>query len=271
MTLRVSLCGLALTTMIGLGGRAQAQPEDQSPKQLVQRAVASELHAAELDHTLWRYLKSEDGGNLFIEVDTAHGSIQRHVEQNGHPASPATIAADNAQIQRYIHDPSLQAKQRHDSANDDKNAAELLNLMPEAFLWKIVRETPEQIELSYTPNPGFSPPDMESRVMGGMSGDLIIHKEGFRIQTFKGHLDNDVTIGFGLLARLKAGGNFDIERRPVDGVHWEITQTHVHIAGHALFFKSISTQEDEVKTKWTPVPPDTTLEQAVQLLDEPLK
>jgi hypothetical protein len=43
----------------------------------------------------------------------------------------------------------------------------------------------------------------------------------------------------------------------------------VHISGHALFFKTIGTQEDEVKSDFTLVPLGTTLEQAVGLLAEP--
>ena len=37
------------------------------------------------------------------------------------------------------------------------------------------------------------------------------------------------TIGFGLLARIKAGSTFDIERRQVAPGVWQITETHVHI------------------------------------------
>ena len=74
---------------------------------------------------------------------------------------------------------------------------------------------------------------------------------------------NDVTIGFGFLARIKAGSTFDIERKEVSPGYWQIAETHVHISGHALFFKTIGTQEDEVKSDFSLVPLGTTLEQAV--------
>jgi hypothetical protein len=264
------LAGMLLTGSFQAAAQGDGAHGGQDAKQIVQEAVRSEMAAAKADNSLWRYLKSEDGGDVFVEVDTSQGSVQRHVEHNGHPASQTIVAADNAQIQRFIHDPSLQAKQHKDNAQDDRSAAELLKLMPQAFVWKVVSETPEEINLSYAPDPNFSPPDMEARVMGAMSGTLVIHKEGYRIQTFKGRLENDVNIGFGFLARIQAGSTFDIERRKVDATHWEIVETHVHVNGHALFFKTIGTQEDEVKTKFTPVPQSTTLEQAVKLLDEPL-
>ena len=43
----------------------------------------------------------------------------------------------------------------------------------------------------------------------------------------------------------------------------------MHISGHALFFKTIGTQEDEVKSDFTLVPLGTTLDQAVGLLNGP--
>jgi len=79
----------------------------------------------------------------------------------------------------------------------------------------------------------------------------------------------DVTIGWGLLARIHAGSHFDIERREVAPGLWQITETHVHIDGHALFFKTIGQQQDEVNSEFTQVPPDTTLEQAVKMLQQP--
>ena len=263
-----NFCAVALSMVLMAPG-ARAQTQD--AQQIVKEAVTAELAAARDDHSHWRYLKKEAGGNEYIVVETANGAISRHVTENGQPPSPATLKADDDAVQKFIHDPGLQAKQRRDGEHDDKSAAELLNLMPQAFLWKVDNETADLVNLSYRPNPSFLPPDMESRVMGGMTGTLAVVKEGHRIRTFKGRLERDVTIGYGLLARLHQGSTFDIERRQVGEGFWEITETHVHISGHALFFKTIGTQEDTVKSKFTPVSAGTTLEQAVELLNEPLK
>jgi predicted metalloprotease with PDZ domain len=87
----------------------------------------------------------------------------------------------------------------------------------------------------------------------------------------KGALSEDINIGFGILGRLRQGGTFDVERRQLAPGLWQITQTHVHIEGRALFFKTIGQQEDEVKMDFTEVRPGTTLEQAVTMLNQPAK
>ncbi len=230
----------------------------------------TQLAADRDDHTHWRYIRTDDGKDKTVVVETEHGAISRHIEVNGMPASAAVLAQDDANNQKFIHDPAAQQKQRQNGEHDDKSAIELLNLMPDAFVWKVESETPELITLSYTPNPELQSSGYGGAGDGGDERDVDCRLlPGHRIKTFKGRLMKDVTIGFGLLARIKAGSNFDIERREVAPGYWQITETHVHIGGHALFFKTIGTQEDEVKSDFTLVPPGTTLEQAVEMLTRP--
>ena len=61
------------------------------------------------------------------------------------------------------------------------------------------------------------------------------------------------------------GGTFRVERRQVAPGLWQIVETHVHIEGKALFFKTIGEQQDEVQTEFTQVPAGTTLEQAAEM------
>ena len=238
----------------------------QDAKQIVQQAVDTQLAADRNDNSHWRYVETERGGDKFVVVETENGALKRHIDADGKPAPAAVLAADDEYIQKFIHDPSAQQKQRQNGAHDDKSATELLNLMPRAFVWNVESQTPDMITLTYRPDPNFDPPDMEARVMGSMTGTMIVTNPDHRIRMFKGRLDNDVTIGFGFLARIKTGSNFDIERREVAPGVWQITESHVHVFGHALFFKTIGTQEDEVKSDFTLVPLGTTLEQAVGML-----
>jgi hypothetical protein len=240
----------------------------QDARAIVQQAVNAELAASHDDHSRWKYLQHEANGDVSVVVETKYGSVKRHAMERGHPPSQAVLAADDAYNDRFVHDPALQEKQRRDGLHDDKSATELLNQMPVAFTWKIEGDSADGTTLSYQPNPDFTPPSMESRVMSAMSGRLVISKPGHRIKTFTGRLMEDVTMGFGIFARIKAGSTFDVERREVAPGLWQITETHVHIGGHALFFKTIGQQQDELNTDFTPVPPDTTLEQAVAMLQQ---
>jgi hypothetical protein len=160
------------------GGDHRRSAQAQDAKQIVQQAVNTQLAADRDDQSHWRYIRTEMAETRFVVVETENGAISRHIEENGRPASAAVLAEDNERIQKFIRDPALQRKQRRNGAHDDKSATELLNLMPQAFVWKVESETPETITLSYKPNSDFDPPDMEARVMGEMSGTLTVTTQG---------------------------------------------------------------------------------------------
>jgi hypothetical protein len=141
----------------------------------------------------------------------------------------------------------------------------MLKMLPNAFIWTKAGDNGDLETLNFRPNPNFDPPDMQSRVMGVMAGQLIIAKDGHRIRTLRGKLTQDILIGFGILGKINRGGTFDVERRVVGDGSWQITETHVHIGGHALLFHTIGQQEDDVKTEWKPSTARS-LEEAAQQL-----
>jgi hypothetical protein len=251
-----------------LVGQHTLHAQDAKPaKEIVQAATQAELAADKNDHTRWRYRDAKQDGTdtVSIVVETDYGSVRRLIMKNGRPLTAAEAKAEDERVQRFIHDPEKLAKQRRDGVQDGKNAEELLKMLPEAFSWKIVSDDPQKITLHFEPNPNFSPPDMQGRVLGAMAGTLVVNKGQSRIETISGKLTQDITIGWGLLGRLRQGGTFRVERREVAPGLWQIVETHVHIEGKALFFKTIGEQQDEVQSEFTQVPPGTTLEQAAEM------
>jgi hypothetical protein len=236
-------------------------------KEIVRTAMQAELAADLNDHTRWRYRDAQKDGveTVSIVVETVHGSVKRLISRGGQPLNDAEARAEDERLQSFIRDPEKLAKQKRDGVQDGKNAEELLRMLPEAFTWKVQSEDAQKITLNFQPNSAFSPPDMQGRVLGQMAGELVVDKGQNRIVTISGKLTQDVTIGWGLLGRLRGGGTFRVERREVAPGLWQITETHVHIEGRALFFKNIGQQQDEVQTEFTQVPSGTTLEQAVEM------
>jgi hypothetical protein len=245
------LCSFALAQGLGQDARA-----------FVQKAVQNEMAKDLADHSHWLYIEVDQKPEHPVRqwvADTANGSLKRILQIDGYRLSPA----DQLQrMNRFLSDPSAQAKQRKSGAHDDKEAAEMLKLLPRAFLWTRVGEKGNNVLLHFRPDPSFNPPDLESKVFAAMEGDMAVDKSQMRIASLKGKMIKDVTIFGGILGRLNAGGTFDVERRETGGGVWQITETHVHINGHALLFKTISEQEDDVKWDFKELPAGVTMEQA---------
>ena len=232
-----------------------AQASDPTALTALRAAVSAELNAAKTDRSAWDYRDHdvEPGKDaVYHVIETPKGNLKRLLILDGHPLTGADEADELNHMRDFVDSPGEQAHRRKAADADGAQAEELLNMLPNAFLWTVASQTPSTIALRFKPNPDFHPPDMQSRVLGIMAGDLVIARDGNRIQTLRGTLTDDVRIGFGLLGKIEKGGTFDVERRQLAPGLWQINETHVHIGGHALLFKTIGQQQDEVKSDWRP-------------------
>jgi hypothetical protein len=234
----------------------------QTPRDLVRKAVQIELVASSNDHSHWLYFEIDRQPTRSVKQWVAEAtlvSLNRVIERNGkHLSDPE----QRQEMSSFINDPHAQNKQRKSGQHDDEQAAELLKMLPDAFTWEKVGEQGNNIQMHFKPNAQFRAPDLEGRVFAAMEGDLVIDREQYRIVSLKGRLIHDVKIGYGLLGSLQSGGTFDVERRELTPRVWLITETHVHIEGRALIFKTISEQEDDVKSHFEQIAPSTSLQQA---------
>ena len=241
----------------------------QSPADIVRQVVRNELDADANDHTSWMYkdaYQSPDKNIVKMVIETHQGNLSEIVEDHGHPPSAQEHQADLNKIHQMLTDPSYRARLKQNEQHDGQQARDLLKLLPTAFIWKIDRRENGDVTLSFHPDPNFSPPSMSAKVLSAMSGTIVVDEQGMRLKLIDGHLDQPVTFAWGLLGKIDAGGRFTVVRTEIAPGEWQITQTHVHISGHALFFKTIGDQEDEVTSDYHRVPGDTTLEKAADML-----
>jgi hypothetical protein len=241
----------------------------QNAKELVQLAVQTELAASRDDHSRWLYYEIDRKPGSTVEqwvAETGAGSIRRVIRENG---QPLPLAEQRQRMDRFVQDTQAQARQRKSGQHDDKQAAEMLRLLPGAFVWTITGANGNSTMLHFRPDPNFEPPGWETRVFAAMEGDMEVDNRQHRIVSLKGRLIHSVKFFFGLFGNLKSGGTFDVERRETGPSIWQITATHVHIQGTALLFKNISQIEDDEKTQFKPLPADITLPQAeIELLKQ---
>jgi len=260
---------LVLLMLAGVAPWVQAQST--TPEQLVQQVINNELVAAKNDHFKWIYrdaYKSPEKDLVKLVVETSEGTVSQTILMNGHALTPEEREKDRARMRSVVHDPSERTKQRKDSAHDDEQSASLMRILPRAFVWTETGESNGQISLHFEPNPAYQPPTYASRVFAAMAGDMVINASQKRLAVLSGKLVRPVEFGWGIFGKLQQGGTFRVVRSQIAPGEWQITQTHVHIDGHILFFKSISQQEDEISSDYHPTPHGLSLEQAAQQLND---
>jgi len=263
------LTGAMLLTGVGQAQQDAKAKQDIKTLEMVRLATQTELEASANDHSHWEYkdsYRSPDGEKLMRVVETGKGALKKVVERDGLSLTPEELKQEDARLESFVNNPAQQAKQHRDNVQDDKRAESMLRMLPEAFVWKAAGEDAKTMTLAFTPDPKFTPPTMESRVFAAMAGEIVVDKAQHRIVTIKGKLTDDVKFGFGFFGRMKQGGTFEVVRRQLAPGIWQIAESHVHIDGKALLFKSIGEQEDDVKSEFRRVPAEETLEQAAMKL-----
>jgi hypothetical protein len=108
---------------------------------------------------------------------------------------------------------------------------------------------------------------MEERVLHGMSGTLLVEPTGLRLHRIEGRLPQDVSLGFGLLATIRAGSSFSTTRNPLGEPDWKTTTLDTDIDGKAIFFKSFAKKQHAERTAFTRVANDMSVAQAVELIE----
>lgn len=257
---RCLLCGI----LIGVTCSARGQ----NAKSFVRRAVQSELKADAGDNSHWLYYETDRKPGDSVEqwvAQTNAGSLDRVVKKNGQAIA---LNEQRGKMQAFVESPAAQEKQRQDGRHDDKQATEMLKMLPDAFIWTDMGTHGQDRTLHFKPDPNFHPPNHEARVFAAMEGDMVVNTSELRIASLKGHLIHDVKFGLGILGELNEGGTFNVERRDVGQHIWIITESHIHVQGHELLFKNISEQEDDVKSKFKRLPAALSLHAAEKRLLE---
>ncbi|HEY3987774.1 MAG TPA: hypothetical protein VGM02_00640 [Acidobacteriaceae bacterium] len=233
--------------------------------------VANELAADANDHSRWMYRDENNvpGNNTVkLVIQTAEGDLSKTIERDGHPLTLQQQKEDERRMDAFVDDANLRQKQKRNHEQDAAKASSLTKMLPGAFLWTITSRSNTETILSFQPDPIFKPPTREARVFAAMRGTMVVDTQQKRIQALKGTLTRDVNFGYGLLGKLQKGGTFEIERQQIAPNVWSITATHIHIHGHALIFKSIGEEQDEVTSHYHPTPSSLSLEAAAKMLKE---
>ena len=263
---RILFASLSISALIAAAPRAASA---QSPDDIVRKVVKNELDADFNDHTAWMYrdaYKSPDKDTLKIVIETQQGNLSEIIQDGGRPPSDQEHQADLSHMEEILNDPALRARMKRNEQHDGEQARDMMNMLPNAFVWKITGRDNGRITLAFRPKPDFSPGSMNGRVLAAMAGTMVVDEEHMRLRDLNGHLDHEVLFGWGLLGQINAGGTFRIVRDDVGFGSWQITEMHVHISGHALFFKTIGDQEDEITSDYHRTPDGVDLNKASQML-----
>jgi hypothetical protein len=223
--------------------------------QLVREVVYNELndHVA---HGYWRYwVESHSPKESLREefIETAEGPISRIEIINGHPLDAGGRQLEQDRLHRLLNSPAEQARHRQEYNDNEYRVGHIVAMLPDAFLFEYAGEENGCYRLRFHPNPNYSAHSIETRIIHDMSGELWVSAKYKRMVRLDGRLDQDVSIGFGILGRLYQGGWFSLQRIQVSSTDWKTERFDMHMNGRAILFKIVTQEFSEIRSGFSPV------------------
>lgn len=257
-------------TLLVVGAAAQGRPQEPA-SQLVRRVIAHEVQAEKQDHSYWmfRLQQSQSGSETKTEevVETPHGWLRRLLAVNGRPLTADQRKKEDERLHKLLTDPAEQRKNQEATRNDVQQAQQLLQMLPDAFLYSYAGSKAGIVKLNFNPNPKFHPQSRKATVFHDMVGSLWLDVTQQRLAGIQGHLNQKVKFAGGLLGYLDKGGTFDVKQTQIAPGVWDVTYMNIQMNGKALFFKTIAVREKDIRSDYRRVSSRLTLAQAAKLLN----
>lgn len=247
------------------------------PAALVQRVSQVELTHSIGNRTPMRFRLrkiTEKSDTTKEIVETSDGAVARLLAIRGVPLTPEQNKLEENRLEAVASDPAIESHRRKSEQRDTNRVEEIMRLLPEAYQYRYAGSAStvsgEAIRLAFFPNPKFSPPDLMSRVLKGIQGELWIEPGGFRVVRMQGRSFRNVDYGWGLLGTLDKGGTVLLEQTKTRDCGWQLAHLVLQLRGKALLLKPVRISVDETASEYHPVPRSWTYQDAAHwLLDHP--
>ena len=235
--------------------------------ELVGAVVANELMDREKQRKWICMIEKRAGRQTLTEVqiETKDGPLYRVLAIDGTALNPDQRQQDDARIGRLMKDPRSLLKLKQAQAEDEIKLEKLMSLMPEAFVYDYDGVEENFLRVKFRPNPDYSPPTYEARVIHSLAGTILIDSEQKRLTKVAGHLTNRVEFGYGLLGRIDSG-TVELGRVAVGPQQWKTAFINIHFSGRVAIFKTISKEQYERRSDYHAVSSDLSLSDAKDLL-----
>jgi hypothetical protein len=267
------LVGMMLPGVGLMGQTAMVSAVPPAPLQVVSAMIAHEDDNSAHRDT-YEFLSKErserTGGHVWTErvVETSFGRVRFLLAVDGKPLSAEQESAERGRLAAIVADPEAFLARERAQKDDEASARKMLDLLPKAFVFDNVRLKDGVWRMDFHPNPEYSPHGIQERVLCAMSGTVVIDAAEERLLHVEGELPQDVSIGFGLVATVKAGSHFSSERADEDG-HWRTLHVVTNIQGKAVLFKSVGKDTEVTRSEFHYLQPGMTVAQAVSLAEAP--
>ena len=242
----------------------------QTAKELIEDACYNELQQRE-KRTLWSYVaERHSNDHVFREqvIETVEVPVRHLLAVDGNPPTSVQLKEENDRHQELLKNASRRHAIWKQQDNDDKMMAELLRIIPEAFVFEDLGKEGQSERIAFHPNPEFQPKTYEQRILHALDGIVFVDLQEKRIALLSGSLGTRVVFGYGVIGHVEQGGSTEITRVRLSPQVWKTSTEKIDIDGRFVMLKTINKHQNESRSGFEPVAPNTTFAQALDKIEK---
>jgi hypothetical protein len=261
------IAGSRSTGAMSVAGHAPERSYEPTAGELVVAVVANEISDREKLRKWLCLIEKRAGKQTLtqVQVETKEGPLYRLLAIDGTALNLEQRQQDDARIGRLLKDPRQLQKLKQAQDEDEIKLEKLIGLLPAAFIYDYDGVEDNLLRVRFRPNPDYTPPTYEARVVHSLAGTILIEPEHKRLAKVSGQLMNRVDFGYGLLGRIDSR-TVELGRVPVGPQEWKTAFINIHFTGRLAIFKTISKEQYERRSDFRVVSSDLSLSDAKALL-----
>jgi len=194
------------------------------------------------------------GTRVFEVYPSANTELtyRRLVERNGAPVSAEERAEQDRAYRRHVAEVEQRAArrtadERRRREEEDAAARQRANAMIDdvvnTLLFKlegrVMHNGEETIAIAFAPKPDARPKTRQGRLVQKFNGRLWVREADAEVMHLEAHAMDNISFGFGIVARLNTGTVATLTRRPVPGGVWMPTKLTLSGRGRAALFRRL--------------------------------
>jgi hypothetical protein len=196
-------------------------------------------------------------------------TYRRLVARAGEPLPPREITAQDrehlAKLEAHRKERETEsagdrarreARERARSAEARAQADEVLGLFDYSMVGRVTLDGHPAIIVRFSPRADARPRSREAKVAAAFEGRAWVHEHQFEVMRIEAAAVEDVSFGFGLIARLHQGATATLVRRPFTGGGWLPRESRFEGTGRALLLRRMTVQYVYEYSDYRPFDPD---------------
>jgi len=179
-------------------------------------------------------------------------TYRRTIERNGVALSPQELAEQDREYQKRAAEvlqrlaaEQPDAKRRRETEIEraaqrgQRRIADVVSTLRFKIEGRAVHEGVPAIVVTFTPRPEAMPETRQGRIAQKFAGTVWIDEARMEVMRLEAKAIDDISFGYGLIARLSEGTVATLTRRRIDGDLWLPTQLTIKGRGRAAVFRSL--------------------------------